>query len=137
MAFYQGISQRTAPGYHRIMPFHGLSPRTAGGYHRLTPFHGFGGAVAGFGDVPSLLQAPGTPGGGTIDGQAAPGLGLDMTSITWQAPPIPGAQPLVVDPNAPAPSPGSTPDLLARPADTSTPWLLIAGLGVLLYAMRG
>lgn len=113
MAFYQGISQRTVPGYHRLLPFRG------------------------FGDagIPALLQAPGTPGGGTIDGQLAPGLGLDMTGVEWQAPPFPGAMP-VVNADTGGPTQGNAPDLLARPAESETPWLLIAGLGYLVYAFR-
>jgi len=78
--------------------------------------------------------------GGMIDGVSAPGLGLDLTqwdhdgfAPTWNLGPLTttGATPT---PLLPTPASG-VPELLARPAETgeSTPWLLLAGLGLVAY----
>jgi hypothetical protein len=75
--------------------------------------------------------------GGMINGATAPGLGLDLTQwMPWQPGPLTtvGATPTPLLPTSATSS--GVPPLLARPPEetsTSTPWLLLAGLGLVAY----
>ena len=91
--------------------------------------------------------------GGMIDGVSAPQLGIDLSSVwgtpeiraadlrTWQPGPLTtAAQDFVTigqDTPAMIQAQGGIPSLLARPAETGesggTPWLLLAGLGLVAY----
>lgn len=118
--------------------------RTAPGYHRLLPFHGFG--SDDFGEGGDYVTAP--PQGGTIDGQPAPGRGIDLSGpgyqLSWpgvvqtaealatQASTLyPNATPVGVNANvAPAPA------IVAPGKGSSSPVLLVLGAVALWYFLK-
>jgi hypothetical protein len=78
--------------------------------------------------------------GGVVNGVSSPGLGLDLTQwMPWQPGPLTTtAQDFVtIGQDTPAMrARGGIPPLLARPPEAApapTPWLLLAGLGLVAY----
>ena len=108
--------------------------------HALRPFGDDAGSIAAIGPWTNAT-------GGLIDGAAAPGLGVDLTTIyqtNWPgvvgdaAQLWPGARPLVnsAQPQVPLAASQAPVNLQAPSEAASPPWLLIVGAVALYYFMK-